>query len=102
MLHVKRKIVTGLNSEFLVKGGQEVGGQEVPCEQADAATTLGLHLGPLLLDEALHFGEIGQSVHIRDLDYSQLNPGHDGALNTREEDLPLVVLTTNQTSSRIA
>ena len=74
--------MSGLNSVFLVKGGQEVGGEEVPCEHADALAPLGLYLGPLLIDEALHFWEVDQGVHIRDLDNAELDLRHDGSLNT--------------------
>ena len=90
---------SGFNSVFLVKGGQEVGGEEVPCEHADALTALSLYLGPLLIDEALHFGKVDQGVNIRDLDNAQLDLRHGGSLITGEEDLPLVLITS-QTSSR--
>ena len=78
---MKRKI-SGFNITFLVKGGQEVGGEEVSCEHADAPPPLCLYLGPLLINETLHFWEVDQSVDIRDLDNAELDLRHDGSLNT--------------------
>lgn len=72
--------MSGLDSVFLVKGGQEVGGEEVSREHADALAAFRLYLGPLLIDEALHFGEVDQGVNIRDLDNAQLYLRHGGSL----------------------